>query len=118
MITRGTLDGEFHGTPRSVIVATEDPWSETIVPRLIAAGADLNRVYRCDVRDRKGAEIGPVEMFLPSDKQVPGNLASRLRDDKKCGDQTQPQCARRHDRSQCQHQFSSAVRCPWMSASP
>ena len=52
MITRGTLDGEFHGTPRSVIVATEDPWSETIVPRLIAAGADLNRVYRCDVRDR------------------------------------------------------------------
>jgi hypothetical protein len=68
MITRGTLDGEFHGTPRSVIVATEDPWSETIVPRLIAAGADLNRVYRCDVRDRKGAEIGPVELSVDLDQ--------------------------------------------------
>lgn len=46
-VTRGTLPGEFMGQPRGVIVvATEDSWSHTIVPRLAAAGADLNRVYQ------------------------------------------------------------------------
>lgn len=48
--TRGELDGDDKGTPRSVIVAaTEDSWEHTIVPRLMAAGADLDRVYRVDV---------------------------------------------------------------------
>jgi hypothetical protein len=46
-ITRGVLDGVCHGQPRSVfIAATEDSWSHTIVPRLMAAGADLGRVAR------------------------------------------------------------------------
>lgn len=49
-ITRGELPGVFHGKPRSVIyAATEDSWSHTIGPRLVAAGADLDRVYRADV---------------------------------------------------------------------
>jgi RecA-family ATPase len=44
-ITRGTLPGCYEGEPRNVIVvATEDSWEYTIVPRLMAAGADLNRV--------------------------------------------------------------------------
>src|SRR6188474_2019635 len=43
-VTQGTLPGACHGCPRSVIVAaTEDSWEHTIVPRLVAAGADLNR---------------------------------------------------------------------------
>jgi hypothetical protein len=47
MITRGTLPGEFYGEPKSVLVAAaEDSWSQTIVPRLIAADADLDRVFR------------------------------------------------------------------------
>jgi len=38
------------GRPRAVIVAaTEDSWEHTIVPRLMAAGADLELVYRVDV---------------------------------------------------------------------
>jgi hypothetical protein len=50
MITRGDLVGEFFGTPKSVLVAAaEDSWSQTIVPRLIAAGADLDRVFRVEV---------------------------------------------------------------------
>jgi hypothetical protein len=50
MITRGDLPGEFFGTPKSVLVAAaEDSWSQTIVPRLIAAGADLDRVFRVEV---------------------------------------------------------------------
>ena len=42
-MTRGTLQGACQGNPRAVIVAaTEDSWEHTIVPRLMAAGADLN----------------------------------------------------------------------------
>lgn len=48
-ITRGTLPGEHYGEPRSVlVVGTEDSWSHTIAPRLLAAGADMTRVYRVD----------------------------------------------------------------------
>lgn len=49
-VTRGTLPGEHYGKPRSVLVAAaEDSWAHTIVPRLMAAGADLDRVYRVEV---------------------------------------------------------------------
>ncbi|GAA1837082.1 AAA family ATPase [Actinomadura chokoriensis] len=48
-ITRGTLPGSLYGQPRQVVyVAVEDSWSYTLVPRLIAAGADLDRVYRAE----------------------------------------------------------------------
>jgi hypothetical protein len=49
-ITMGRLPGQSFGTARSVIIAaTEDSWEHTIVPRLMAAKADLNKVYRVDV---------------------------------------------------------------------
>lgn len=52
-LTRGELEGEFYGTPRSMFVcATEDSWEMTIAPRLVAAGADLDRVFRVDVMER------------------------------------------------------------------
>lgn len=39
-------------TPKPVIVcATEDSWSHTINPRLVAAGADLTMVYRAAVKN-------------------------------------------------------------------
>ena len=64
-ITRGRLPGVFHGQPRSVIVAaTEDSWAHTIVPRLMAAGADLDRVYRVDVTTAEG--VGTT-LSLPRD---------------------------------------------------
>jgi hypothetical protein len=50
MITRGELPGEHFGTPRAVLIAaTEDSWSQTIVPRLIAADADLDLVFRVEI---------------------------------------------------------------------
>lgn len=50
-LTRGTLTGEYEGTPRAVLIcATEDSWEHTIVPRLMAADADLGLVYRLDVQ--------------------------------------------------------------------
>lgn len=51
-VTRGDLPGEFLGHPRSVIyVATEDSRETTIVPRLMAASADMDRVLFVDVAD-------------------------------------------------------------------
>ncbi|MCE3555137.1 AAA family ATPase [Pseudonocardia sp. RS11V-5] len=48
-VTRGELAGEFRGEPKYVIyVNSEDARDSTIVPRLAAAGADLNRVVFLD----------------------------------------------------------------------
>lgn len=64
-LTRGKLLGAAEGEPRNVIVAaTEDSWGHTIVPRLMAAGADLDRVFRVDVTTSTGAE---GTLTLPSD---------------------------------------------------
>ncbi|WP_239168080.1 AAA family ATPase [Catellatospora coxensis] len=63
-LTRGTLPGIHYGTPRAVIyAATEDSWAQTIAPRLYAAGADLDLVYRVDV-DNDGAHD---QLTLPRD---------------------------------------------------
>jgi hypothetical protein len=49
-ITRGELPGSHYGTPRRVYyLATEDSWKHTLVPRLIAAGADLTMIARVEV---------------------------------------------------------------------
>lgn len=49
-ITTGKLPGLHNGKPRPVIyAATEDSWAHTIGPRLFAAGADMDMVYRVDV---------------------------------------------------------------------
>ena len=64
-VTTGVLEGKYLGEPRSVVVAaTEDSWECTIVPRLIAAGADLDRVFRIDVVAESG--MGG-SLTLPSD---------------------------------------------------
>jgi hypothetical protein len=64
-ITRGQLVGDLYGKPMGVvIVATEDAWAYTIAPRLVAAGADLDRVYRVGVRS---ADVGSCEVSLPDD---------------------------------------------------
>jgi len=58
-LTKGELDGEYLGTPINVaIVATEDDFEDTIIPRLMAAGADLERVTEM-VREERDVE-GPI----------------------------------------------------------
>lgn len=67
-ITRGTLPGSLFGAPGSVLyVAMEDSWSYTIVPRLIAAGADLGMVGRFDVVNHEDDEI---TLSLPHDNDL------------------------------------------------
>lgn len=64
-ITTGRLDGVHSPNPRPcIIAATEDSWQYTIIPRLIAAGADLNLVARVDVVTETGAEAA---LTLPAD---------------------------------------------------
>lgn len=49
-ITTGSLDGDLDGKPANVLVVTfEDLIAETVVPRLLAAGADLARVKTIEV---------------------------------------------------------------------
>lgn len=72
-VTNGTLPGELYGTPRSVIyAATEDSWSMTIAPRLLAAGADLDRVFRVDVMDDERLH---ARLSLPIDTSLIGKAA-------------------------------------------
>jgi AAA domain-containing protein len=67
-ITRGTLPGIHQGTPRPVVyAANEDSWAHTVVPRLIAAGADLDMVYRVDVETELAA-VAPLT--LPRDNEA------------------------------------------------
>jgi hypothetical protein len=64
-VSRGELPGEHFGTPKVVLVcATEDSWAHTIVPRLMAAGADLSRVARIEVHTEEELTI---PLSLPVD---------------------------------------------------
>lgn len=67
-VSRGLLPGSFYGKPRNVLyAAVEDSWSRTLVPRLIAAGADLDRVFRVDVED---VMHGETMISLPLDVRL------------------------------------------------
>lgn len=67
-LSRGMLPGDCYGTPRAVFVAaTEDSWEHAIVPRLMAAGADLERVFCVDVTTSEEVDTG---LSLPRD--LPG----------------------------------------------
>jgi hypothetical protein len=67
-ITRGELPGEYHGHPKAVLVcATEDSWEHTIVPRLMAAGADLNLVHRVEIITADEIHAG---LLLPHDNRA------------------------------------------------
>jgi hypothetical protein len=64
-VTRGRLAGECVAEPRGVIIAaSEDARDYTIVPRLMAANADLARVSFVDVEMSDGVETA---LSLPRD---------------------------------------------------
>jgi hypothetical protein len=78
-ITTGTLPGELEGQPRAVIYcATEDSWEHTIIPRLIAAGADLELVYYMEAQDTNG-DASSWKLTLPVDTAVVGALAEEAK---------------------------------------
>jgi hypothetical protein len=76
-VTCGTLPGELKGKPRAVIIcAREDDWEKTIVPRLEAAGADLDKVFR--VRVKKITSGRSVNLSLPADNELLGAKITEL----------------------------------------
>jgi hypothetical protein len=63
-ITTGDMKGEYYGTPRNVLyVINEDSMSETIIPRMVAHGADLDRVFFLTV----SSPINEDSLSLPRD---------------------------------------------------
>lgn len=63
-ITRGQLDGDLHGVPADVLIASaEDALSFTLKPRFVAAGADLARVHSLSVH-RDDTDLG---ITIPDD---------------------------------------------------
>ncbi len=72
-VTTGTLPGELYGKPRGVIyAATADSWAYTIAPRLVAAGADMDLVFRVDVQDDEEMH---ARLTLPKDISLMGKAA-------------------------------------------
>ena len=63
-LSRGQLHGDYYGSPQSsVILSAEDSAAHTLVPRLIAAGADLEKVVLLTM-SRDGFE---GDLRLPDD---------------------------------------------------
>lgn len=61
--TRGQLEGDLDGIPVGAVYATaEDSWSRTLVPRLAAAGADLDRVHFVAVDGLAGGLTVPDDL--------------------------------------------------------
>ncbi|TXH22627.1 MAG: AAA family ATPase [Mycobacterium sp.] len=66
-LTKGTLPGKFHGTPQTALIwSGEDAWDTVLVPRLIAAGADLDKVGRLYIADAR-LGTGETAPKLPLD---------------------------------------------------
>jgi hypothetical protein len=64
-ITLGTLPGDMYGKPKCVIVcATEDDWESSIIPKLIACGANQTRVLKVVAVEVEGFE---GSLLLPRD---------------------------------------------------
>ena len=67
-LTKGLLPGKFYGQTKNVIiVAVEDSWKHTIVPRLMAAGADRSRVFRAEVQTE---DYSDITLSLPTDNML------------------------------------------------
>ena len=62
-VTRGDLEGDLHGQPADVLIATAEDAHSVLRARLEAAGADLDRVHFVTVQ-RDGIDVG---LTLPKD---------------------------------------------------
>lgn len=59
-VSRGELAGEHRGTPRPTLIwSGEDQWAPVLVPRLMAAGANLDFIGRLHIEAEDGIETTP-----------------------------------------------------------
>lgn len=67
-LTNGTLTGDLFGHPgEAIIIGPEDDWASVMVPRLIAAGADLDKVLKLTVETVIDEHTGERTMSFPLD---------------------------------------------------
>ncbi len=62
-VTRGSVEGDLDAPKGAVILTTEDDEGDTLKPRLMAAGADLDRVFTLSM----GSREEPVPFRVPQD---------------------------------------------------
>lgn len=67
-LNHGRLEGDFLGRPTSaIVVALEDDWGTVMKPRLVAAGADLDSVYKLSVATTMDEVTRETAVSLPLD---------------------------------------------------
>lgn len=67
-LSNGTLPGKYYGQPRATLVwSGEDPWDTVLVPRLLAAGADLSKIGRLAIDTVVDDTTSEVTPRLPLD---------------------------------------------------
>jgi len=67
-LTKGTLPGDLFGKPVTVaLIAGEDDLDSVLVPRLMAAGADLDRVQSVKVNETDGTDTWSDHPTVSSD---------------------------------------------------
>jgi putative DNA primase/helicase len=78
-ITRGTLPGACYGTPGTVLMASlEDALAPVLVPRLMAAGADLTRVHFIRIRNELEGGALDLTRHLPEISDMSERLDARF----------------------------------------
>ncbi|WP_276823982.1 AAA family ATPase [Mycolicibacterium mageritense] len=74
-LSLGLLPGKYYGDPRpSLIWSGEDAWDKVLVPRLIAAGADLSMVGRLAIESTVDSETREVTPKLPLDTSAVSDM--------------------------------------------
>jgi len=80
-LTRGKMEGIFKGIPKSVIImATEDTYAQVIKPRLIAADADLAKVWRVKPAKEFENVVLPRDISELTDLIIANNVAMVIMD--------------------------------------
>lgn len=75
--TRGQLEGDLHGEPCDIVViGCEDALGAVVVPRLIAAGADLARCYFLESTDPDVAVAFSAPADVPALDRLLGQLSN------------------------------------------
>jgi hypothetical protein len=75
--TRGQLEGDLFGEPCDIVViGCEDALGAVVVPRLIAAGADLDRCYFLESTDPDAPSAFSAPVDVPALDRLLGQLAN------------------------------------------
>jgi len=67
-LSRGLLPGKYYGDPRPTLIwSGEDAWAPVLVPRAIAAGADLNLIGQLSIESDHSGATWEVTPRIPLD---------------------------------------------------